>query len=113
MNIHFGSPENLWCFMLVAIVAALLTLRYNKKRIAQEMLVGTHFEFLRNHSRSKQIVKSICFGLGFLFLCIALLRPQWNKSEETVVQEGRDLYIALDISRSMLATDCSPCRLQY
>lgn len=113
MNIHFGSPENMWCFILVAFVSALLTLRYNKKRAAQQLLVGTHFEFLRNHSAQKQIAKNIFFVIGFLFLCIALVRPQWNKSEETVVQEGRDLYIALDISRSMLATDCAPYRLQY
>jgi Ca-activated chloride channel family protein len=35
----------------------------------------------------------------------------WNKKEETVEQEGRDLFIALDISRSMLAPDCLPNRL--
>src|SRR5437762_12706271 len=98
--IHFASLNNLWCFLLCALVAALLSLRYNKTRKAQELLVGTHFEFLRNHSAQKQLIKSILLCTGFLFLCIALLRPQWNKSEEMVVQEGRDLYVALDISRS-------------
>ena len=51
--------------------------------------------------------------VGVIFLCLALLRPQWNKSEETIMQEGRDLYVALDISRSMLATDCNPNRLIF
>lgn len=112
MSIYWASPNNLWCFFLVAIAAALLALRYTKQRTAQQLLVGTHFEFLRNHSQTKQLFKSILFCTGFLFLCIALLRPQWNKSEEAVAQEGRDLYIALDISRSMLATDSAPNRLQ-
>lgn len=112
ISIHWASPHNLWCFFLVAIAAALLVLRYTKQRTAQQLLVGTHFEFLRNHSQAKQLLKSILFCTGFLFLCIALLRPQWNKSEEAVAQEGRDLYIALDISRSMLATDSAPNRLQ-
>src|SRR5436853_7563860 len=98
--IHFASLNNLWCVLLFGIVGAFLSLRYRKQRKAQELLVGTHFEFLRNHSAKKQLLKSTLFCIGFLFLCIAALRPQWNKSEETIVQEGRDLYIALDISRS-------------
>ena len=110
-DIHWACPENIWCFALVAIAAGLLCIRYGKQRKAHNLLVGSHHEFLRNVSPKKQLLKSILSCIGFLFLCIALLRPQWNKSEETVMQEGRDLYIALDISRSMLATDCAPNRL--
>ena len=57
------------------------------------------------------IFKMMLLGVASLFLFVALLRPMWNKKEETVEQEGRDLFIALDISRSMLATDCNPNRL--
>ena len=46
-----------------------------------------------------------------MMIFFALLRPQWHKHEEVVIQEGRDLLIALDISRSMLANDCKPSRL--
>lgn len=113
MNIHWGTPNNIWCFILLAIAALLLSIRYNKKRIAQHLLVGVHSQFLRNYSPIKQVLKALLLSVGFLFLCIALLRPQWNKSEETVMQEGRDVYIALDISRSMLAADCKPNRLVY
>lgn len=35
-----------------------------------------------------------------------------GKKEQLVVQEGRDLFIALDISRSMLAQDVNPNRLE-
>ena len=111
MNIHWASLNNCWIFLLVLIALCLLLIRYRKKRIAQQLLVGQHGNFLRNHSMIKQLLKAAFFSIGFLFLCIALLRPQWNKSEETIMQEGRDLYIALDISRSMLATDCQPNRL--
>ena len=112
-NIIWGAPQNAWSFILVAIAAALLCVRYGKQKYAQQLLVGTHFQFLSNTSAKKQLLKCLLLSVGFLFLCISLLRPQWNKSEETVMQEGRDLYIALDISRSMLATDCSPNRLLY
>lgn len=110
-GISWGAPHNAWCFVLLVIVILLLCIRYGKQRKAQSLLVGSHLEFLRNVSSKKQLLKCILFSTGFLFLCIALLRPQWNKSEETIVQEGRDLYIALDISRSMLAVDSQPNRL--
>lgn len=113
MNIHWGSPDNIWYFILLAIAAMLLSIRYNKQRIARNLLVGAHGEFLRNYSPAKQLLKCVLFCIGFFFLCVAMLRPQWNKSEETVMQEGRDMYIALDISRSMLAADCKPNRLAY
>lgn len=111
-GIHWAAPENIWCILLTIIAILFLYIRYTKQRVAQKLLVGLHADFLRNVSFAKKMAKSFLFALGFLFLSIALLRPQWNKSEEMVMQEGRDLYIALDISRSMLASDCEPNRLQ-
>ena len=112
-GIHWGSPENISSLVFLGLVVLLLILRYRKQLQAQMSLVGIHRDFLRNVSLSKQLLKSVLIAIGFLFLCLALLRPQWNKSEETIMQEGRDLYIALDISRSMLATDCEPNRLIF
>jgi Ca-activated chloride channel homolog len=112
-DIHWATPNNIWTLVLAAFAALLLCVRYRKQLRARLALVGTHKEFLRNVSPTKQLLKCILMFIGALFLCIALLRPQWDKSEETIVQEGRDLYIALDISRSMLATDCSPNRLYF
>lgn len=49
---------------------------------------------------------------GILMVIIAAARPQWGTREEKVFQRGRDLVIALDVSRSMLAQDVHPNRLQ-
>ncbi|NLB59687.1 MAG: VWA domain-containing protein [Lentisphaerae bacterium] len=49
---------------------------------------------------------------GCLLALLAAARPQWGVREETVIQRGRDLIIALDVSRSMLAEDVHPNRLQ-
>ncbi len=59
------------------------------------------------------MVKLIFFLLGMFFLLVALLRPQWDKKDEIIQQEGRDMLIALDVSRSMLAQDYSPNRLEF
>ncbi len=50
--------------------------------------------------------------LGLLLALFAAARPQWGLREEKVMQRGRDLIIALDVSRSMLAQDVHPSRLQ-
>jgi len=49
---------------------------------------------------------------GALLLLLAAARPQWGEKEETVYRRGRDLMIVLDVSRSMLAEDVHPNRLQ-
>jgi Ca-activated chloride channel family protein len=114
MNINeitWGALHNSIWLLLAVLVLVLLCYRYKKQRRIQNFLVGKHIQFLRNVSPPKQLFKCLLMATGFLFLCIALLRPQWSKTEETVTQTGRDVYIALDISRSMLAADCKPNRL--
>jgi len=52
------------------------------------------------------------FRVGVLALLIlAAARPQWGVGEVEVEQEGIDVVVALDISRSMLAEDVAPSRL--
>jgi Ca-activated chloride channel family protein len=52
-----------------------------------------------------------CLLAGSALVVIAAARPQWGLREETVIQRSRDLVIALDVSRSMLARDVHPSRL--
>jgi len=110
-DIAFGSVDNSVWFFLVIIIVGLLLYRYKKQRKAHSFLVGKHIQFLRNVHPKKQLFKCFLMVAAVVFLCIALLRPQWGKTEEEITQTGRDLYIALDISRSMLASDCPPNRL--
>jgi Ca-activated chloride channel family protein len=46
-----------------------------------------------------------------LFLMLALARPQWGFVWEEANQQGRDILVAVDTSRSMLAADMAPNRL--
>jgi len=45
-------------------------------------------------------------------LALALVRPQWGFQWQTVTRTGVDIMIAVDVSRSMLATDIKPNRLE-
>ena len=63
-------------------------------------------------STPRRQAKATLFILGVAFLFIALARPQWGTTREEVRMQGIDILIALDTSRSMLASDVSPNRLE-
>lgn len=50
--------------------------------------------------------------LGISLLVLALARPQWGHLDEPVFDQAREIMIALDLSRSMLAPDVRPSRLE-
>jgi Ca-activated chloride channel family protein len=55
------------------------------------------------------------FGLLLLAVALAVLslaQPRWGYSYEEVKRKGLDLLVAVDTSRSMLANDVAPNRLQ-
>jgi len=51
-------------------------------------------------------------ALAFIALVIALARPQEVLQEEEIKAEGIDIFLAMDLSSSMLAQDFTPDRLE-
>lgn len=49
---------------------------------------------------------------GLTLLLLASARPQWGRQDAVMVTKGRNVVIALDVSRSMLAEDVRPNRLE-
>lgn len=76
----------LFIFVAVRIFAV-----YKQKRVAHLLSATTQAKVLINFSHVKNIIKCVCMFLGLIFLFLALLRPQWDKKEEIIEQEGRDL----------------------
>ncbi len=50
--------------------------------------------------------------LGLILVIVALARPQGERVQTQAFDSGRDLIILLDVSRSMLAQDLKPNRLE-
>lgn len=51
-------------------------------------------------------------GIGVFLLLVAAARPRWGKSTELVPATNRNIVVAIDVSRSMLAKDVRPNRLE-
>ncbi len=63
-------------------------------------------------STSRPLLKFSMLLLVVLLLIIALARPQFGSKLKEVKREGIEMIIALDVSKSMLATDIAPNRLE-
>lgn len=62
-------------------------------------------------SVGRRAFKSVLILAVFALVAVALARPQMGFVQKEVKQRGRDVIIAVDTSRSMLATDVTPTRL--
>ena len=57
-------------------------------------------------------LQAVLIITGLFLTLLAAARPQWGKSMEKVVERSRNVAIAMDVSRSMLAKDVQPNRLE-
>ena|SRR5690606_22341453 len=65
-----------------------------------------------NKSLFKAVLKIVVLCLAFASLAIALVNPKIGTKLETVKREGVDIVFAIDVSKSMLAEDIAPNRLE-
>jgi Ca-activated chloride channel homolog len=55
--------------------------------------------------------KLLLFELAIVMGLVAIAGPQFGEQIEVVIPRGSDLYVMIDVSRSMLADDVTPTRL--
>lgn len=111
---RFEHPELLIYLFAVPIIAGLIAVYFIRRKAVMKRVADQHLHprLLGQISKSKEWVKSILFVSGILATCIALSNPQWGFKKEKVDRKAADVYIALDISNSMLAEDVPPNRLE-
>ena len=115
-GIEFAAESNVTLLgaSLCAVICLLLYHAYKSRAIVRSLASNSHKKFvLKNYQLWRRIIKYSLFVVAFSFLSLALLQPQWDKKDQVVEQEGRDILIAVDISRSMLAQDQEPNRLEF
>ncbi|QQR53357.1 VWA domain-containing protein [bacterium] len=111
--IWVDAGQHWWLLVPVCCAIGLLFFKVFKTLniVALIAPAGNKMKLLKHFSYTKVYIKALLMCLTVLLLYAALMRPQWGKKDEVLKQTGRDLFIALDISRSMLVTDCPEQRL--
>jgi Ca-activated chloride channel family protein len=104
-------------FYLLAIIPAMLVLfllvLWWKKRTQRKFSdVSLLKKLAPNSSTFKSTLKLIILLLGIAFLIISLTNPKMGTKLKTIKREGVDVVFALDVSKSMLAEDIAPNRLE-
>lgn len=106
----WGAPEYGWWFVW-AVCLIFLGWYAVWWRIRAARLLDNSGDLLRHFRPWRVVVKGVALMIAIACIYIALLHPKWGFVQETVEQQGRDVFIALDISRSMLVRDVAPDRL--
>ncbi len=103
-----GAPWMLLLLPLVALAGWLLVRSRRLQREAACRLKGVAVENVRGSLTYRDWLTLV----ALVSIVAALARPQWNPRPYEIERRGRDLVVALDVSRSMLAADLFPSRLE-
>jgi Ca-activated chloride channel family protein len=110
---RFEHKQYLW---LLAIVVPMLVLFFvfqgwrtkNLARFAKSSLLE---QLTPDISFNKHLLKFLLLSLAFEFIVIGFANPQIGTKQEKVKRQGIDVFIAMDVSNSMLSEDIKPNRL--
>ncbi|MCA0958815.1 VWA domain-containing protein [Muricauda ruestringensis] len=108
--------EKIYFYLLAIIpvmVLAFFFLQIWKKK-TQKRFANTNLlkRLAPNRSLFKSTVKLVFLLAGLTFLILGLVNPKIGTKLETVKREGVDIVFAIDVSKSMLAEDIAPNRLE-
>ncbi|WP_339661177.1 VWA domain-containing protein [Croceibacter atlanticus] len=95
--------------LLLLLIAALIWKKRKQSQFADKDLLK---KLSPNQSVFKTILKIVVLCLAIACLTIALVNPKIGTKLETVKREGVDVVFAIDVSKSMLAEDVAPNRLE-
>lgn len=112
----FDSPKYLLllCLLLPALLIA--PRRFGKRLAGLLALVGSSesggVSDLVRDLRNRYTLSTLFFLSSMIFAVIALAGPRWGERLVSEYRSGLDVVLALDVSRSMDATDTIPSRLR-
>ncbi len=114
MSFQFQHKEYSWLFagIIILVLLFLGLLQWKKKvslRIGDENLVKA---LISNYSSHLFFIKFLVICGAFACGIIAVMNPGKPDESDSVNKKGIDIAIALDVSKSMLAADLAPNRLE-
>ncbi|BDS06109.1 hypothetical protein NT6N_11490 [Oceaniferula spumae] len=107
----FQKPGMLWLLPLMAVFIIVYRVRMAKRK--QDMRAfGENAAWRGSEHRSMELWRLVLLVAATGLIIVALSRPAANPHPRMLQREGRDVVFLLDVSKSMLAEDRLPNRLQ-
>lgn len=111
---NWGAPHILpWLWLIVPVATLCILLQRARLRRVANLIEAGLWDKLSPGWQPRRMYGRLALWLTALFLFgIALARPQWGFTWREIKRTGLDIVVVVDTSRSMLATDLKPNRLQ-
>jgi len=112
---HYANPDHMVIILAPAILIVLFYMWSSRRRrsvlekFADKSLIAS---IAPSMSMARRMIKTFLIVAGIVLMLIALARPQWGFAWQEVKRTGLDIMIAMDVSKSMLANDVKPNRLE-
>ncbi len=106
-----GMLNLLW--LLPALLCLFAYAWYARRRALERFAAAANRGWLcANVDAHARLWRQAMVAVALVLLVVALARPAWNPVSRTLTRRGRDVVFVLDVSRSMLAGDLQPSRLE-
>ena len=109
----FGAPYMLFTLLAVPALAGFVWWAFRRRAAAIRRIGEPNLVALLSAAANGPMrrIRLALWFVGVVLLIVALARPQWGSDIEIVETRGLQIMIVLDVSRSMLAADIEPTRL--
>jgi Ca-activated chloride channel family protein len=114
-NIPFDNLGALWLLAVVPASSALILYGVHRRRRALDRFSSPTLAPLLalRISPVRQAIRAALLVIAVSWLVTAILGPRWGMYLQKQKVRGIDLVVAVDVSRSMLAPDLLPNRLEF
>lgn len=113
-GVEFARPEALHLLWLVPLVALACGWAALRRRASRRRLADAHLlpRLAPVPAAWREALRTVIVCSALAALGVATADPRWGEAEQRIRTRGVDVMILLDASRSMLASDVAPSRLE-
>jgi Ca-activated chloride channel family protein len=113
-SFNLGDPVWLHALWVAPLILLTMAISFHRARRLLHRLAEPEMlaRLTASVSWPRRWLKAALVSVSAALLAFTLTQPQWGVESRTVEQRGRDLVFVIDVSRSMLARDLAPNRLE-
>lgn len=113
--VQFQHSERAWLFIILAALVVWFVWRIASRgdKLGAFLSKTMQSRLVMRPTLGMQILQLLCLAISGILFILAMMQPQIVRQERVAsTKETANIFVALDVSKSMLATDVVPDRLE-